>query len=42
MPDLTRRHDPDRPDCWLIYHGDVYVGMIAVQPGIPFSAPQWR
>jgi hypothetical protein len=29
MPGLTRRLDPDRPDCWLIYFGDVHVGTIA-------------
>jgi hypothetical protein len=26
MPDLTRRKDPHRADCWLIYFGDVHVG----------------
>lgn len=26
MTPLTRRKDPHRPDCWLIYFGDVHVG----------------
>ena len=28
MPDLTRRPDPHRADCWLIYFGDVHVGTV--------------
>jgi len=29
MPDVTRRLDPDRADCWLIRYGDVHIGTIA-------------
>jgi hypothetical protein len=42
MPALTRRRHPERPDCWHVYYGDVQVGTIAVQPGLPVSAKQWR
>jgi hypothetical protein len=42
MPDLTRRPHPERSDCWHVFYGDVQVGAIAVQSGLPLSAPQWR
>jgi hypothetical protein len=42
MPQLTRLRHPERPDCWQIMYGDVQIGMIAIQPGMPSSAPQWR
>lgn len=42
MPELTRRRSPERSDCWHVCYGDVQVGTIAVQPGMPLSAPQWR
>src|SRR5215218_4951444 len=42
MPELTRRRSPDRPDCWHVYYGDIQVGTIAVQSGLPVSAAQWR
>jgi hypothetical protein len=42
MPDLTRRPHPERSDCWHIFYGDVQVGTIAVQPGLPIHAEQWR
>ena len=42
MPDLTRRPDPHRPDCWHIYFGDVHVGTIAKSTGIPNAEPQWQ
>ncbi len=42
MPELTRRRHPERPDGWHVYYGDVRVGTIAVQPGMPLSVPQWR
>ena len=29
MPDLTRRRDPARADCWFVDDGDVRVGTIA-------------
>ena len=29
MPDLTRRPDPHRADCWLVHYGDVRFGTIA-------------
>jgi hypothetical protein len=41
MPKLTRRRDPDRPDCWDVYFGDVHVGTIAARPGVPFDVDQW-
>ena len=42
MPQLTRRRHPERLDCLQIMYNDIQVGMIAVQSGMPFSAPQWR
>ena len=41
MPDLTRRRDPDRVDCWFVYYGDVRVGTIASCIGVN-AAPQWQ
>lgn len=41
MPDLTRRRFPERPDCWHVYYGDVHVGEIACQPGVPVHVDQW-
>jgi hypothetical protein len=41
MPTLTRRPHPERPDCWRVYYGDVQ-GTLAIQAGMPLSAPQWR
>jgi hypothetical protein len=41
MPTLTRRRYPERPDCWHVFYDDVQVGTIAVQSGLPVSAPQW-
>jgi hypothetical protein len=35
---LTRRPDPHRRDCWLIYCADIYVGTIALAVGVPGSA----
>lgn len=31
MPDLTRRHSPERQDCWHIYYDDVQAGTIAIR-----------
>jgi hypothetical protein len=42
MPELTRRPHPERSDCWHVYYGDVQVGTIAVQAGMPLSVQQWR
>ena len=42
MTVLTRRRHPERPDCWHVYFSDVQVGTIAVQPGLPLHAEQWR
>jgi hypothetical protein len=42
MPALTRRPHPERSDCWHVYYDDVQVGTIAVQSGLPITAPQWR
>ena len=41
MPTLTRRRYPERPDCWHVYYGDVHVGTIAIQPGVPVDVDQW-
>jgi hypothetical protein len=38
---LTRRCDPHRKDCWLIYFGDVRVGKIARAVGNPGAAELW-
>jgi hypothetical protein len=40
MPVRTRRPDPHRADCWLIYYGDVHVGTIARAIGNPNAEPQ--
>ncbi len=38
MHHLMRRRDPDaRQKCWHIYFGDMDVGMIAIQSGIPHN-----
>jgi hypothetical protein len=42
MPELTRRPHPERSDCWHIFYGDVHVGTIAIQSGLPVHAEQWR
>jgi hypothetical protein len=42
MPELTRRPHPERSDCWHVFCGDVQVGTIAVQSGLPVKAKQWR
>lgn len=41
MPALTRRRDPDRPNCWQIYYGDVRVGTIGERSGVPKHQNQW-
>jgi hypothetical protein len=41
-PHLTRRHDPNRKECWLIYFGDVNVGHSAKSIGNPNAEPQWQ
>jgi hypothetical protein len=40
MPDLTRRPDPHRADCWLVHYGDVRFGTIAHCLG-PNAESQW-
>lgn len=42
MPALTRRRDPDRPNCWHVYYGDVRVGTISRNPGIAAEQWHWR
>jgi hypothetical protein len=42
MPDLTRRRDPSRADCWLVYYGDVHVGTIARRVGHPGAVEAWQ
>ena len=39
---LTRRRDPHRANCWLIYLGDVHVGTIARAVGTPNATTQWK
>jgi hypothetical protein len=41
MPALTRRRYSERQDCWHVYYGDVHVGTIAIQPGVPVDVDQW-
>ncbi|MCP1761929.1 hypothetical protein [Bradyrhizobium japonicum] len=43
MPALTRRCSKDDPhrETWLIYFGDIQVGLIGRRAGVPNSAPQW-
>ena len=38
---LTRRRDPNRSDCWLIYFGDVHVGSVGRAVGTPGAAQRW-
>ena len=38
---LTRRRDPHRSDCWLIYFGDVHVGSVGRAVGTPGAAERW-
>jgi hypothetical protein len=42
MSVLTRRRDPHRTDCWLIYYGDVRVGLIARAVCNPNAEPRWQ
>jgi len=39
---LTRRRSADRPDCWLIYYGDVHGGTIAMRVGNPHDTDRWE
>jgi hypothetical protein len=39
---LTRRRDPNRADCWLIYTGDLHVGTIARRAGQPHDQDPWQ
>jgi hypothetical protein len=39
---LTRRPDPHRPDCWLIYCGDIHAGTIAKAVGMPNAVNLWN
>ncbi|RZN01686.1 hypothetical protein CWO91_33030 [Bradyrhizobium genosp. SA-3] len=43
MPALTRRRDRNDPhrETWLIYFGDIRVGVVGRRAGVPNSAPQW-
>lgn len=43
MPTLTRRRSKDdsQRETWLIYFGDVRVGVIGRRAGVPNSVPQW-
>lgn len=40
-PVLTRRRDPEGPDCWLVYYREVQVGTIARLSGVRV-VDQWR
>jgi hypothetical protein len=39
---LTRRRNPDRPDCWHVYYGDVQAGTIAMRVGNPHDTDPWE
>ena len=39
---LTRRRDPHRADCWLIYCGDIHAGTIAKAIGMPNAMNHWN
>ena len=42
-PELTHRRDPDaQQETWLIYYGDVRVGVIVKRVGNPDSLPGWQ
>jgi hypothetical protein len=42
MPELTRRRSAHhRQECWHIYYGDVYAGMIAERTGVPHDEDPW-
>lgn len=41
-PHLTRRPDPHRKDCWLVYFGDIHCGTIARAAGTPNAVAQWK
>lgn len=38
---LTRRGDPDRPDSWLVYCGDIHAGTISKSIGRPNAQNDW-
>jgi hypothetical protein len=43
MTELTRRHDPEQPDCWHVHYGDVSVGTIMRRVGQQASdAHKWE
>jgi hypothetical protein len=42
VPALTRRKDPDRPDRWVVYFGDISVGSIGRCAGVPVQVDQWE
>ncbi|WP_146687897.1 hypothetical protein [Bradyrhizobium canariense] len=41
MTVLTRRREPDRPDCWFVCYDDVRLGTIARRAGVPVDVDQW-
>jgi hypothetical protein len=42
MPALTLRKDPDRPDRWVVYFGDISVGSIGRCAGVPGHVDQFE
>ena len=42
MPTLTRRREPDGPERWHIYYGDVRIGTIGERSGVPLHQDQWN
>jgi hypothetical protein len=38
---LTPRSDPDRPDCWQVFCGDVHAGTISKSVGRPNAQEEW-
>jgi hypothetical protein len=39
---LIRRRDPNRPECWHVYYGNVQVGTIARRVGNPHDTDPWE
>jgi hypothetical protein len=39
---LTRRRDPDQPDCWRVYCDDIHAGTISKGTGMPNARNDWK
>ena len=43
MPELSRRRNPERHDCWHVYYGgDVHVGSVSRCVGNPNAVERWQ